>query len=68
MILVCRCNYRQDEKNEKSLVDYGHSPRLVPYWSSSLFRNKNEKIFIERCQPLSIGQHLHERYGNTYIL
>ena len=39
MILVCRCNYREDEKNEKTLVGYGYSPRLVPYLSSPLFRN-----------------------------
>ena len=37
MILLCRCNYREDEKNEKYLVGYGYSPRLVPYLSSHLF-------------------------------
>ena len=31
IILVCRYNYKEDKKNEKILVSYGYSPRLVPY-------------------------------------
>ena len=59
MILVCVCNYEEDEKNQKILVGYGILAETSvihnnPYSSTTAY--EKEKAFFHAC-PISYPLH-----------